>query len=167
MGRPVPFPHGLIGARLQVAARGDSRLLSLPVALAQRKPEQGAMMAQTTDRMQLSPSGRISAQSMQLLREYTGRAPTKASTVINDDSVTVLLRDTLTKGERQLVESGMADRVLATRHDFQRVMHDDLVRVVEENTDRKVIAFMSDNHIDPDIGVETFVLEPTEPPVSS
>jgi hypothetical protein len=28
------------------------------------------------------------------------------------------------------------------------------------NMERKVIAFMSDNHIDPDMAVEVFVLEP-------
>jgi hypothetical protein len=30
---------------------------------------------------------------------------------------------------------------------------------VEEITGRKVIAFLSDNHLDPDIAVESFVLE--------
>ena len=39
-------------------------------------------------------------------------------------------------------------------------MRGDLIAAVEEHTGRKVIAFLSDNHIDPDIGVETFVLEP-------
>jgi hypothetical protein len=36
----------------------------------------------------------------------------------------------------------------------------DAVAVVEGVTGRSVTAFMSDNHIDPDIAVETFVLEP-------
>ena len=40
-------------------------------------------------------------------------------------------------------------------------MRDDLVKVVEDALDRKVIAFMSNNHIDPDMGVEVFILEPT------
>jgi hypothetical protein len=39
-------------------------------------------------------------------------------------------------------------------------MRDDLVKVVEDALDRKVIAFMSTNHIDPDMAVEVFVLEP-------
>ena len=39
-------------------------------------------------------------------------------------------------------------------------MRDDLVKVVEDAIDRKVIAFMSTNHIDPDMAVEVFVLEP-------
>jgi len=38
-------------------------------------------------------------------------------------------------------------------------MRDDLIAVVEELTGRRVIAFLSDNHMDPDIAVETFVTE--------
>ena len=41
-------------------------------------------------------------------------------------------------------------------------MHDELVEIVERELDRKVIAFMSQNHIDPDLAVEVFVLEPAE-----
>jgi uncharacterized protein YbcI len=102
--------------------------------------------------------------AVRVLREYTGRGPTKARSVIDQNSVTILFGDTLTAGERRLAESGKADTVLNTRHDFQLVMRDDLVKVVEDALDRKVIAFMSANHIDPDYGVEVFVLEPTERP---
>ncbi len=41
-------------------------------------------------------------------------------------------------------------------------MRDDLVATVEEHTGRKVAAFMSDNHIDPDMAVEVFALAPAE-----
>jgi uncharacterized protein YbcI len=102
----------------------------------------------------------ISTSTVQLLRDYTGRGPTKAKTMINGDVVTVLLADTLTKGERKLVETGHADRVIGLRHDFQVAMCDDLVAIVERQLERKVIAFMSQNHIDPDLAVEVFVLEP-------
>ena len=101
----------------------------------------------------------ISTATVQLLQEYTGRGPTKAKTLINDDVVTVLLADTLTKGERKLVDNGHSDRVLQLRHDYQVVMRDDLTAVVERQLDRKVIAFMSQNHIDPDLAVEVFVLQ--------
>ena len=113
---------------------------------------------QTSD----SPSARISTATVRLLHKYTGRGPTKAKTIINEDLVTVLLADTLTKGERTLVETGKSGRVLELRHDDQLVMRDDLVAVVERQLDRHVIAFMSQNHIDPDLAVETFVLEPIE-----
>ena len=102
--------------------------------------------------------------AVRVMREYTGRGPTKVRSVIDHDSVTILLADTLTPGERRLVETGKADSVLRTRHDFQLVMRDDLVKVVEDAIDRKVIAFMSANHIDPDMAAEVFVLEPAESP---
>ena len=102
----------------------------------------------------------ISTAAVQLLLEYTGRGPTKARTMINDDVVTILLADTLTKGERKLVDNCRSDRVLQLRHDYQLTMRDDLVAVVERQLGRKVIAFMSQNHIDPDLAVEVFVLEP-------
>ena len=39
-------------------------------------------------------------------------------------------------------------------------MRDDLVALVEGQVQRKVTAFMSANHADPDLAVETFVLAP-------
>ena len=107
-----------------------------------------------------SASSVICDKAVRLLREYTGRGPTKAKATINSDSVMIVLGDTLTRGERQLAATGKADRVLQLRHDFQMVMRDELVAAVEESTGRKVIAFMSQNHIDPDLAVEVFILQP-------
>jgi uncharacterized protein YbcI len=107
-----------------------------------------------------SPPAMISTATVQVLHEYTGRGPTKAKTIINDDVVTVLLADTLTKGEQKLVDSGRSERVIQLRQDYQFAMRDDLVAIVERQLERKVIAFMSQNHIDPDLAVETFVLAP-------
>ncbi len=95
-----------------------------------------------------------------VMSEYTGRGPTKARAYLNDDLVSVVLADTLTKGERSLVRDGREDHVLDMRKAFQDTMRDDLVSGVEQILSRKVIAFLSDNHIDPDVAVETFVLEP-------
>ena len=41
-------------------------------------------------------------------------------------------------------------------------MRDDLTEVVERLSQRKVIAFMSHNHIDPDLASELFVLAPRD-----
>jgi len=109
-----------------------------------------------------SPSAKIATSVVHVLHEYTGRGPTKAKATINENLVTVLLADTLTSGERTLVESGRSNRVIRLRHDYQLVMRDDLVEIVERELDRKVIAFMSQNHIDPDLAVEVFVLEPAD-----
>ena len=45
------------------------------------------------------------------------------------------------------------------RRTYQETMRDDFVALVEDVVGRKVIAFLSDHHIDPDIAVEMFVLE--------
>jgi uncharacterized protein YbcI len=54
--------------------------------------------------------------------------------------------------------------VLDLRRRWQSLMRDDVSREIEQLTGRKVIGgFMSDNHIDPDLAVEVFVLEPLPP----
>jgi uncharacterized protein YbcI len=105
----------------------------------------------------------ISNAIRQLVAEYTGRGPTRARTSIRDNLVVVLLEDTLTKGERRLVSTGRGDRVIDLRREFQDAMREDAIASIEELTGRKVSAFMSANHIDPDLGAEVFVLEPLAP----
>ena len=107
-------------------------------------------------------SAAISNLTVRLLSQYTGRGPTKARTYINEDLVTVVLRDTLTKAESSLVDSDHGAIVLSTRHTFQEVMGAGLVDGVEEITGRTVLAFLSANHIAPDIAVETFILAPLD-----
>jgi uncharacterized protein YbcI len=101
----------------------------------------------------------ISTAVVGVVRDHTGRGPTQARTYIADDLVTCVVRDTLTKGERTLVEHGRHKQVLDTRKEWQDTMGDELTAAVEELTERKVIAYLSQNHIDPDLGIETFVLE--------
>ncbi len=111
-----------------------------------------------------STSAAISNLTVRLFSRYTGRGPTRARTFLNDDMVTVVLQDTLTRAEITLVEKDQCPLVLLTRKTFQDVMGDDLTAGVEEITGRTVIAFLSANHIDPDVAVETFLLAPLAPP---
>jgi uncharacterized protein YbcI len=101
----------------------------------------------------------ISNLVVKLTSEYTGRGPTKARTHIEDDLVVVILRETLTKGERILVRDGKEDVVRSTRFAFQQTMKDELVAGVEQILGRTVLAFMSANHMEPDIAAEIFLLE--------
>jgi uncharacterized protein YbcI len=107
-----------------------------------------------------SKAAAISNMVVRTMSEYTGRGPTKARAYITGDLVTVVLQDTLTKGERSLVEDGREELVLNTRKAFQATMRHDLIDGVQEILGRTVLAFMSDNHIDPDVAAETFVLAP-------
>lgn len=94
------------------------------------------------------------------LASTTGRGPTKARTTLGDNAVFVVLQDTLTRGERTLVGAGESEAVLDLRRRWQKVMRVSCSRQIERLTGRKVVGFMSDNHIDPDIAVEVFILAP-------
>ena len=111
-----------------------------------------------------SLSAAISNMVVRLMAEYTGRGPTRARTYIKDDCITVMLQDTLTKGERSLVDGGNRDLVLTARKAYQTTMGPAMRAGVEELTGRRVLAFMSDNHIDPDVASEVFLLAPEELP---
>jgi uncharacterized protein YbcI len=102
----------------------------------------------------------ISRTVVRALSETTGRGPTKAKTTIGENGIFVVLQDTLTRGEQTLTDAGEGRAVLDLRRRWQAVMEADVSRAVEEITGRKVVGFMSDNHIDPDLAVEVFVLAP-------
>ena len=102
----------------------------------------------------------ISNAVVRITSEYTGRGPTKARTSIRDDLVVVLMQDTLTKAERTLLSRGRGDFVMEVRQQFQQAMSEELIAAIEILTERKVIAFMSTNHLQPDMGAELFVLQP-------
>lgn len=106
-------------------------------------------------------AGEISAATVRLLHEYTGRGPTRARTHIDEHLITVVLQDTLTMGERSLIDDGKTELVLATRRAFQETMSSQMINAVEQHSGRKVSAFLSANHVDPDIAIESFVLEPS------
>ena len=101
----------------------------------------------------------ISRAVVGLLREYTGRGPMKSRTTIRDNVVLVMLEQTLTKGEESLVSKGRADKVVEIRHEFQEAMREESMAKVAELTGRQVVAMLSANHIDPDLGAEIFVLD--------
>jgi uncharacterized protein YbcI len=107
-----------------------------------------------------SQSLAISNLIMRLLSDYTGRGPTKARTYFNENLVTIVVQDLMTKGERSLIRDGRQDLVLETRRAYQQTMGEDLTAGIEEITGRQVIAFLSANHLDPDLAIESFVLAP-------
>jgi uncharacterized protein YbcI len=102
---------------------------------------------------------------VKLHSEFYGKGPTRAKAYMVDDTLVCLLEGGFTTVERTLIDQGNADAVHDIRHSFQSAMEDKFTQVVEQATDRKVIAYMSQIHHDPDIAVEVFVLEPIDQPV--
>jgi uncharacterized protein YbcI len=94
-----------------------------------------------------------------LHRLHYGRGAASARTVMGRDHIVVFLEDIYTTVERTLIDAGHFDQVRETRATFQQTMREEFSGAVEEITGRKVIGFMSEVHMDPDVAAEIFVLE--------
>ena len=107
-----------------------------------------------------STAAQISNQMVQLMSSYTGRGPTKVRTHMNTNFVLVVLEDTLTKAERNLVAAGETDAVTRQRRTFTTLMRQQAIDAVEETTGRTVHALLSD--IAPEVGIaaQLFLLDP-------
>lgn len=105
-------------------------------------------------------TAKISDEIVRLLAAETGHGATRAWTTLGDDLIVCVLQGVLSKGEQNLVRNGTREIVLRTRHAYQEMMERDAVAAVEQISGRTVRAFTSANHLDEDIAVEIFVLEP-------
>ena len=84
----------------------------------------------------------------------------KAKTYALDDIIVVVMRGSgFTALEQTIMDSGEPERVIAMREDFQRVMAERYRQTIEELTDRKVLAFLSQAHVEPDITMEIFFVD--------
>ncbi|TMK98358.1 MAG: DUF2294 family protein [Actinobacteria bacterium] len=102
----------------------------------------------------------ISTSIVGILREHYGRGPMKAKTYALDDIIVVVMRGSgFTPLEQTIMDSGRPDRVIAMREDFQRVMARRYEETIEELTGRKVLAFLSQAHVEPDITMEIFFVD--------
>src|SRR3954452_17545317 len=101
----------------------------------------------------------ISNAITRLHREYHGRGATTTRTVISRNHVVVFLEDIYTPLERTLIDAGEWEQVKRTRQAFQMAMRKQFTAAVEQELERKVIAFMSQVHLDPDMAAEIFALE--------
>jgi uncharacterized protein YbcI len=88
-----------------------------------------------------------------------GRGPRRSYSFYNGHVVVAVMEGAMTRAEQNLAENGEGEAVLAMRNLFQRTMADELRQSVERLTGRRVEAFMSDNHLEPDMAVEIFVLD--------
>ena len=91
--------------------------------------------------------------------EHLGRGPRSASTFHYGHVLVTLMHDVLTPVEKTLTRNNQSDAVDHIRHLFQKTMEADFREAVERLTGRKVLAFISGNHIDPDVAAEVFILD--------
>lgn len=102
----------------------------------------------------------ISTSIVSILREHYGRGPMKAKTYALDDIIVVVMRGSgFTALEQTIMDSGEPHRVVELREDFQRLMAVRYRDTIEELTGRKVVAFLSQAHVEPDITMEVFFID--------
>jgi uncharacterized protein YbcI len=97
-----------------------------------------------------------------LYKEQFGRGPTRARTHwCGDDVLTVILEETLTPAERNLVRMGEHQRLRDLRTFFQYASVREFCTPIEQLTGRKVRSFISgiDTEVD-GLSAEVFVLQP-------
>ncbi len=94
-----------------------------------------------------------------LMRQHFGRGPIKAKTYVLDNLIVCVLSDGFTAIERTMMEGGEPDRVLEIRRDFQRMMEVRYSEMIQDLTGRRVLAFLSQSHVEPDLTVEMFLMD--------
>jgi uncharacterized protein YbcI len=104
----------------------------------------------------------VSNEMVRLYKDQFGRGPTRARTHwCGPDALSVILEDTFTPAERNLVKLGEHERLRDTRMFFQYASVSEFCEPVERLTGRRVRAFMSGIDTDADgMSIETFVLYP-------
>ena len=61
--------------------------------------------------------------------------------------------------EKTMIDNGEAERVIALREDFQRVMAKRYSDTIELLTGRSVVAFLNRAHLEPDLSMKIFIID--------
>jgi uncharacterized protein YbcI len=94
-------------------------------------------------------------------QRYYHREPVSAKTLmLGDDLLACVLGDVYTDVEKTMIEIQRGTIVQETRNEFQNTMQDRFIRAVERLAGRRVLAFISNHHIGPDVEIELFFLAP-------
>lgn len=103
----------------------------------------------------------ISDAMVGLQKEFAGKGPERCGAHwAGPDTLMILMGGGYTAAEETLYQSGRTKEVRDARHAFQDAMQERMSRTIEGLTGRRVVAFMSASHQDPDLAAEIFVLEP-------
>ena len=94
-----------------------------------------------------------------MMHEHYGHGPIKAKSYVLDNMLVCVLSDGHTPIEKTMADAGEHHRIIDLRRDFQRYMESRYIELVEQLTGRRVLAFLSQVHLDPDVTIEMFVLD--------
>ena len=104
-------------------------------------------------------------EAMAALHErYHHRRPASAKTMLlEEDLLACVLGGVYSDVEKTMIELQHAPIVQGTRSAFQTAMQHKFIAEVERLSGRRVLAFVSNSHVGPDLEIELFFLAPGEP----
>jgi uncharacterized protein YbcI len=107
-----------------------------------------ALLAAVTDAM------------VELHMHYHHRAPVTAkSLLMGDDLLACVLGGIYSDVEKTMIEIQQTTIVQETRSAFQNAMQHKFINAVQRLSGRRVLAFISNHHVGPDMEIELFLLE--------
>ena len=96
-------------------------------------------------------------------QRYYHREPVSAKTMLlGEDLLACVLGGVYTDVEKTMIEIQRSTIVQETRNEFQNAMQDRFIGTIEGLTGRRVLAFISNHHVGPDIEIELFFLLPDD-----
>jgi uncharacterized protein YbcI len=99
-----------------------------------------------------------------LHERYYSRTPVAAKTqLLGDDLLVCVLGGVYTDVEKTMIELQRSAIVQETRSAFQAATQKKFIDQVELLTGRDVLAFISNQHVGPDMEIEIFMLTPSKP----
>ena len=81
---------------------------------------------------------------------------------MGDDLLACVLGGVYTDVEKTLIELERGTIVKETRSAFQHAMQERFIKEVQRLSGRRVITFISDSHVGPDLEIELFFLDPAD-----
>jgi uncharacterized protein YbcI len=106
---------------------------------------------------------KLSGAMVTMFRDFLGKGPEHCKTYwAGSDMLVVLLGGGYSTAEQTLFEAGRGNAVQQSRRALQQTLAERMKGTVEQLTGRKVVAFLSASHQEPDLSAEIFVLEPLE-----
>jgi uncharacterized protein YbcI len=101
---------------------------------------------------------------VEMHQRYHHRAPVTARTqLLGGDLLVSVLGGVYTDVEKTMIEIQRGPIVQETRSAFQSAMQHKFIAAVERLSGREVLAFISNQHVGPDIEIELFMLKPQQP----
>jgi uncharacterized protein YbcI len=96
-----------------------------------------------------------------LHRRYHHRTPVTAKTLLlGEDLLACVMGGVYTDVEKTMIELQRGTVVQETRSAFQNAMQQKFISTVERLSGRDVLAFISNQHVGPDMEIELFMLRP-------